>query len=52
LSNRLDSLLGIVDNAGSGIISVSSLLGSERRKDISLDLELVKLGRSKRRGCK
>jgi hypothetical protein len=40
---------GVISVSSSGV-SVSSLLSSERRKDVGLDLELVKLGRSKRGG--
>jgi hypothetical protein len=40
---------GVISISSSGV-SVSSLLGSKGRKDVGLDLELVKLGRSKRRG--
>jgi hypothetical protein len=50
LCHVLDSLLGIVDDTGGSVVSITSLLDGKRRKDIGLDLELVKLGRSKRRG--
>lgn len=52
LGKRLDTfgrlLLGILDGIAGGIIGIFGLLDGERREDVGLDLEFVKLGRCER----